>query len=75
MSMHGNSILRGWLLAEWVNADNLSSVAGTHDGRKELPCVLYIHNSNSTIRVIMKPKCKVSKTGNMKLRITEDALA
>lgn len=63
------------VLAEWVNTHSLSSVVGSHDERKEPPCVLHIYNSNSTIKVIMKPKYKATKTVNMKLRITDDSFA
>lgn len=63
------------VLAEWAGTDSLSSVVGSHDGGKEPPCVLHMYNSNSTIKVILKPKYKVTKTVNMKLRITDDSFA
>ena len=73
--MHGNIILGAAVLAEWVNTHSLSSVVGSHDGRKEPPCVLHRCSSDSTIEVVMKLKYKVTKTVNMKLRITDDSFA
>lgn len=73
--MHGNTILGAAVLAEWVNTHSLSSVVGSHDERKEPPCVLHRCSSNSTIKVVMKRKYTVTKAVHMKLRITDDSLA